>query len=566
MIAVLLFILFGAFMLPAQASGGAWDAWLYDRDFGRAVKVSHDGTSTSTVIDIVLPGDPGVTYSSNIAVSYEGRFIAYTTSAYDGTNTNWRLRIYDTVTNTLTTNHALPPNIYSGLDFSGSQYMFSPDSNVLVFGYSYFTDSGFGWTMLMFETASGMNVEGIDSSSPAGAAYTASAGGGLITPVIRYVSGSSAMASIYGTMIYTATEGAPSYPGFRWDVNSISMVSDNRYYALDLDRAITSDMVLSTHDASLPDAFTPESGFAVQNVLSAYNGVTGVVAPFAFTPGVFDPTLIQAAERVAYRSYDPTTFAALGITVLERSGGFVGSIGSPAIIPDNITSMDGTVGGLIFTASGGTGRAGGTTLYRVYTRSGSVPYMTPESIWNSTLGANYVIAWISDEQFGPVEPPPAWGTSVVLLGEPPIMPTTGFEIIPLPVTLIMPVFPTATPFVNVLPVVTIQNLPTLIVPPVILPTVVVPIPTPFSPLPAAPVLTIGGVARVQTTDGDPLNVRSGPGRSNPILGRANSGDFVTILQGPVAADGFNWWQIQLGNGLVGWSVDFADGIATLIPS
>jgi hypothetical protein len=553
MIGVLL-VLFGAFVLPAYSAGGAWDAWLYDREFGRAVKVSHDGTSTITAMDFVLPGDPGVQYSSNIAVSYDGRLIAYTTSSPDGST--WRLRIYDTLTNTLTTNHPLPPNIYSGLDFHGSMYMFAPNGTTFVMGYSYFTDTGFGWTILIFDPLTGMNIDGIDSSSAAGTAYTSGIGGGLITPVVRYVSSGDAMASIYGTMVYTATEGSPSYPGFRWDVNAMNVVSDYRYFALDMDRSITSDMVLSTHDPGLPSAFTEMAGFAIPNALSGYDAVSGVLAPFAFTPGVFAPRFVQASERIAYRAFDVTSFEPLGIYIMERSGGFVGSLGSPTIIPSNVTSIDGTIGGFIFTASGGTGRAGGTTLYRVYTREGSSPYLTPESIWNSTLGANYVIAWISDEISGPVAAPAPWGTSAVALGEPPALPTLGFEIVPLPLTEIMPVFPTATPFVVVPPVITPPVIiPTVISPPVVIPTVVI----------APPGLRIGGQARVQTTEGDPLNVRSGPGRSNPILGRANNGDIVTVLQGPVAADGFNWWQIQLRNGLVGWSVDFADGIATLIP-
>lgn len=550
-------------LLPTHAAGGAWEAWLYDREFGRVVKLSHDGAFTSTLLDIVLPADPGSTYSSHIAVSYDGRLIAYTTEFFDGTNTQVRLRIYDSLTGALTTDHPLPPNVYTSLSFHGSMYMFAPDSTSFVIGYSYLTDTGFGWTILIFDPFSGMNVDGLDSSSPITAAFRAAVGEGYLTPVIRYVSSGDAMASIYGTMIYTATEGAPVYPAFRWDVNAMNLVVNPYHVALDMDRAITGDLVLSTHDPALPFAFSDPAGFPMTNVLSGYNPLTATLAPFAYTPGASDPTFIQAAERIAYRRYNPTTFDVEAITVLERSGAVVAEILAPGPA-QNVTSMDGTIGGFIFTASAGTGRAGGTTVYRVHTRTGSSPYFTPESVWNSTLGANYVIAWISDEIAPPVETPAPWGTSIgPVLGPPPLMPTL---IVPIP-TLILPITPAPTPFViQPIPLPTIQLQPSLI-PPIALtplPPVIVTSIQPI-PLPVIPQLQAGGQAIVQTTEGDTLNVRSGPGRSFQVVTRVSSGTVVTIAEGPVSADGFNWWRIVLPNGTTGWAVDSADGVQTLVP-
>jgi uncharacterized protein YraI len=92
---------------------------------------------------------------------------------------------------------------------------------------------------------------------------------------------------------------------------------------------------------------------------------------------------------------------------------------------------------------------------------------------------------------------------------------------------------------------------------------------PSSPAPTiAPiiaVLTIGGQAMVQTTEGDTLNLRSGPGRSFSRLGTVGNGTLVTILEGPHSADGLTWWRIHLPAGLEGWVVDFVDGVQTLVP-
>jgi uncharacterized protein YgiM (DUF1202 family) len=78
-------------------------------------------------------------------------------------------------------------------------------------------------------------------------------------------------------------------------------------------------------------------------------------------------------------------------------------------------------------------------------------------------------------------------------------------------------------------------------------------------------LRIGGQARVQTTAGDLLNVRAGAGRSYQVIAQVNAGQIVSIVQGPIAADGLNWWQIMLPTGVVGWSVESVEGIQTLVP-
>ena len=65
---------------------------------------------------------------------------------------------------------------------------------------------------------------------------------------------------------------------------------------------------------------------------------------------------------------------------------------------------------------------------------------------------------------------------------------------------------------------------------------------------------------VITEAGDQLNLRSLPSRNGTIVTQLKSGDYVEIVDGPVQADGYTWWQFKLydwGSGAetVGWAVE-----------
>lgn len=58
---------------------------------------------------------------------------------------------------------------------------------------------------------------------------------------------------------------------------------------------------------------------------------------------------------------------------------------------------------------------------------------------------------------------------------------------------------------------------------------------------------------VATRDGQRLNVRSGPGQNNPVVGTLANGTVVRVLSPPQASGNFNWVQIEAGN-VAGWCV------------
>lgn len=72
---------------------------------------------------------------------------------------------------------------------------------------------------------------------------------------------------------------------------------------------------------------------------------------------------------------------------------------------------------------------------------------------------------------------------------------------------------------------------------------------PGTPIPR---LVVGAEARV--LPGDPNNVRDTASRDGALVGEIPGGESFTVLDGPVCADGFNWWHIEY-NGLAGWTVE-----------
>ncbi len=69
-------------------------------------------------------------------------------------------------------------------------------------------------------------------------------------------------------------------------------------------------------------------------------------------------------------------------------------------------------------------------------------------------------------------------------------------------------------------------------------------------------LAVGALAQVGTATSLPNNLRSGPGRANPVIEIAQPGATFTIVGAPQCADGYNWWQVQMSDsGNVGWMAE-----------
>lgn len=55
------------------------------------------------------------------------------------------------------------------------------------------------------------------------------------------------------------------------------------------------------------------------------------------------------------------------------------------------------------------------------------------------------------------------------------------------------------------------------------------------------------------TPGQPNNVREQPTKTAQVVGQLQPGDVFDIWDGPVCAEGYNWWQVRTGADLFGWT-------------
>ncbi len=89
-----------------------------------------------------------------------------------------------------------------------------------------------------------------------------------------------------------------------------------------------------------------------------------------------------------------------------------------------------------------------------------------------------------------------------------------------------------------------------------------------TPLPATPeplALKKGANAIIQNTDGNPLRVRISPSTSAKVAAYMRDNEVVQVLEGPILADGFVWWQISGISGS-GWSAEHNNkGVVWIIP-
>ncbi len=92
-----------------------------------------------------------------------------------------------------------------------------------------------------------------------------------------------------------------------------------------------------------------------------------------------------------------------------------------------------------------------------------------------------------------------------------------------------------------------------------------PSPTPI-PTPSPPTLQAGGRAVVVNVGNAPLRLRTAPGLQARVIGTLPAGREVLVREGPVVADGYTWWQVEVNNQR-GWCAVVApDGTQFLEPA
>jgi hypothetical protein len=90
----------------------------------------------------------------------------------------------------------------------------------------------------------------------------------------------------------------------------------------------------------------------------------------------------------------------------------------------------------------------------------------------------------------------------------------------------------------------------------------VPTTTPSPTMPTTLGMQVGQTIIINTTNGDPMRVRTSPGGS--VLTRVQDGSRGTIIGGPIDASGYRWWQVSMLGNVTGWVAEEADGIRTIL--
>jgi hypothetical protein len=281
-------------------------------------------------------------------------------------------------------------------------------------------------------------------------------------------------------------------------------------------------VVISVADDRLPTVAIQSAA----NSLQAFLPQSGERFPFFAGAGqsFSRPRFIQNGELILVDSVDEAQRYAW--LVVGRDGQTIGQIPAAAQIDD----VRGVGDGFIYTTTQFT--PGATTLVYVNTRDGldaGVP------VWTSPLEALPIIVSTVDT----VVRSQAAYTPWVQLAEPVQTPGSTIALAPAPgqSLLISPAD------------VGSQAAPTL---------------------PSRRLIAIGTVVTINTTDGNKLNVRNGPGTGFEIVLKLDAGARVEVVDGPRAGDNFTWWRIRTGDGVEGWAVESVpqdDGtiLPTLLP-
>jgi hypothetical protein len=312
------------------------------------------------------------------------------------------------------------------------------------------------------------------------------------------------------TVIRLATEGSDRYPNYIWNITSGQITPGSAYPSLGIDTlATTGETISAASDSRFPTCGEPCSMFIVSNVLNVYDPSRNALFPFFNTAdlSLFSPVFIQNGERILVTGSGRGEGGENKAAVIERNGNLVGYMPSGMAVGNAIGWQDG-----FLYMPPVVNPTGSPTLVVVNTRNGL---------------ERGTIAWQGDPG----------AQQLHLIYTPGNQPGTG------PFAAWRQLAPTS-----------VQANP------------------PSNPNPPASTgtLTVGRAATVNTTQGDKLNVRSGPGRTFSIVTKLDAGTRVTLLEGPRSADGLTWWRIRTPSGAEGWViesiVDQGVVIQTLIPA
>lgn len=505
-ITLLIFILLTIGSINAQDD--TWLIWVYEANLGQAIQVDNSGVVQRDVTLTVPTNYAEWAFSPQLAVSPDGTRLAYVVTgknAADETITSFVVYEASSARVLFTYDAPIAPRANS-LDYN--PVAFSSTGNAVVFAYATGqTNEESAWRIVVFNSIDGRVISELTNNSPTILAQSVVIPS-FSLPVIQYFGEASLSFSM---LPYQTPESEEELFSFEWDIVIGRVVRSNRA------PYITGETWLATGETLVPILderinFDSERG-AYTNAVHVYRPDIQARVPFfaTMTYDIDSANFVQNGERIVLLTQDLLSSEPTRL-LIERSG-ISRVLPNIAAVNNKIIS---TPDGFAYVIE----NPQTPFLVLVNTRDEAFPQV---AIWQAPSETHFVPVWASvtdnaDYQAWAQLAAPVLDTPSIIL--PNISSSTGVD-------------PQA-----------------------------VASPTPLGSFDG--ILTVDSVALINTTDGDRLNMRDRPGLSSNVIARVEHGVRVVIISGPIAMDGFTWWEVRLPTNQIGWVVERAEGVQTLV--
>ncbi len=486
----------------------SWNAWLYESETRHLWQVDNAGNELQALTLPISELSHNL-LSSRVGISHNGRYIAYFTQ--HNTNFDYKFQIYDISTQTMYSG-IYRPDVNGefqqhSLNSGGGTRVFSPDDRYLAIS---FQSSATMWSIHVIDM----------TASPAPRiAYSLNQSDGIVSGQLRESSGLPIIQQVTGTQVWfsysDSLEGTVTRDSYMWDFVNGSLSSNRRYPSFWTDLLEETGEVIAVYqDEAYPNRLATLEYPRQHNVIQVYYPPHGNFIYYN-NPDVSIEfaNFVENGSRVLASVFEYDTNSTYWL-LRERNGLQLERFQPPW----QTNSLMGVPDGFIAVGTNLLADARGVLLH-YDTRAGTVNFTG--SIWNAPVGEFPNIVAVN---YTPGSTSPgSWNDyqgNVITGSVTPINP----DLVPTPES---------------------------------------PVDIGIPPIDAG-ILIISGRASVYTTEGDVLNVRSGPGTDFSTVSQLGNGTFVTILEGPISANGYQWWRIRTDDGREGWSADFVDDLPTLI--